>query len=238
MIIETIFIILALVILGCGLMHLGTKDDLDYFILFIYLLLFCFIIISISLYQYKHNKKEETVIQQTINTDLIKEKEGLRLEEYPSIEDKDKQVVCYGNSKYSFKEHFGDKEPIKELCDSLVEKISIDIYLQLEGEGFKLNKNQEEALICLIYNLKGGYRAFADTNLYQYIYFNTDDALAIQSIIKEWMDICRVNNKIEKGLLNRRQRELKHFFKDYEDEAIIYHLIDKEYASLVKKCKK
>lgn len=207
------------------------------FILFCNIAVFLCAIFNITSILLK--KQEKATIKQK-QTDLIKEHEGLRLEEYGSVEDSNKKVVCYGNSKYDFKEHFGDRKPTEELCDSLVEKKKIDILLKMQDDELELNKNQEEALISLIYNLRGGYRVFSATNLYQHIRYGVNDANTIKNIIKEWMDICRVNKQISKGLLNRRQRELSVYFKDYKDKDFIYYLIDKEYKKLLKgviKCK-
>ena len=77
----------------------------------------------------------------------------------------------------------------------------------LINKGYKINNNQFNALLSFIYNVgKGG---LVNTGLDAQIKLNSNDKSAITMQFNKWV---RAGGQINKGLQNRRQKEINLYF--------------------------
>lgn len=73
-----------------------------------------------------------------------------------------------------------------------------------------LNQNQIDALLSFVYNI--GVSAFKESTVLKIININPNNPL-IEIQMKKWIYITRNGNKIQsKGLINRRNKEVKLYF--------------------------
>jgi len=145
--------------------------------------------------------------------DFIKQCEGLRLKSYQDT--KGVWTIGYGNTKYS------DDTPVKkgesitlEQAEALL-KYKFDKFAKRVDAVVKsdITTNQFSALTSLAYNI--GSAGFDSSTVLKKV--NTDhcDYDGISAAFRAWNKITVNGVKVvDKGLVNRREKEINLYFKD------------------------
>lgn len=151
--------------------------------------------------------------QRTINQ--IKKSEGLRLVAYPDPGSKDGKPVTigYGTTRINGK-------PIN--LGTKISKEQAELYLRNDLEKFaegvaklikvKLNANQFGALVSFAYNI--GLEAFKNSTLLRLL--NAGALYAIPEQMRRWN---KNDGKVMKGLVNRREDEIKLWLESTAEPA-------------------
>ena len=143
---------------------------------------------------------------------LIAEFEGFSDKPYyATAEEKLKGIVTIGfgntfypdESKVKITDDKISKEKALEILNYTVNKFRIQVRKYLKKE---VNKNQEDALVSLSYNI--GIGAFSKSTLLKLVNINPNDG----NIAKEFLKWNKQSGKELKGLTNRRIKESALYF--------------------------
>lgn len=132
--------------------------------------------------------------------DLIKEFEGLRLEAYRCPAGI--PTIGYGTTKGVEMGIKITKDEAERLLKKDIEQFENGVLSRLR---VKVNQNQFDALVSLAYNI--GLGNFGKSNLLRLL----NGGQPIGNIAKEFLKWNKAGGKILKGLINRRDAEMKLF---------------------------
>ena len=206
------------------------------------LILIAFGVNFIPPYLEKHKQAKQNSINNKeidagvyIATEFIKEAEKLKLKPYNALAH-EPSAICYGNTMNDYLKRFGyiEKEDWrqKHFCELLVAEKVIEYKQKLLPFLANINDRYVIAgILSLVYNLKNNDIAFKKTKLFQKlnefsvflsipkatnqytVEFMWHFTKLQNEVIEEWLDINKTQGTVfTKGLLNRRQAELKSLF--------------------------
>ncbi len=149
--------------------------------------------------------------------DLLVSLEGLRLTAY--LDSGGKPTIGIGSTYYEngTPVKMGDtitSEEAFRLCESLI-KTEYEPAVR-DNLKVELNPFQIDALICLCYNI--GVTAFKNSTVLRLINSGTANRADIEKAWRMWR---LVGNTISQGLVNRREREIQHYYLQFESVPVV-----------------
>ena len=163
------------------------------------------LIIKIYISKVKGRKANEGIQQSTI--DYVSKEEGRKYLSYKDSVGKD--TVGVGHLILPNENHLVGKELTDIEVDTLLKKdlqIASDSILK-NVTGRKLNQNQFDALISLVFNI--GVGAFQSSTLLKYL---NNPNTPKENIINSWLAWKRAGGQVLTALENRRKRETELFY--------------------------